>query len=85
MIYLRRASPLHAARAAVASAWCVALALVALSFDHPLVLAALLAAVVAAAAAAPASARRVLLALALALPFALLIGARSTRSSCATG
>ena len=50
--YLRRASPLHATRAAVASAWCVALALVALSFEHPLVLTALLGAVVAAAAAA---------------------------------
>ena len=71
MIHLRRASPLHAARAAVASAWCVVLAVVALSFDHPLVLAALLATVVAAAAAARV-ARRVLLALAIMLPLALL-------------
>jgi energy-coupling factor transport system permease protein len=73
MTYLRRASPLHATRAAVASAWCVVLAMVALSFDHPLVLAALLAAVVAAGFAAGVG-RRVLLALAFALPFALIIG-----------
>jgi energy-coupling factor transport system permease protein len=73
VIYLRRASPLHAARAAVASAWCVVLALVALSFDHPLVLTALLGTLVLAAAAARV-ARRVLLTLAFALPFALLVG-----------
>ena len=36
VIYERRASPLHATRAAVASAWCVLLAGVALSFEHPL-------------------------------------------------
>jgi energy-coupling factor transport system permease protein len=71
--YLRRASPLHATRAAVASAWCVVLAIVALSFDHPLVLAVLLAAVVAAGAAARVG-RRVVLALLFALPFALVIG-----------
>jgi energy-coupling factor transport system permease protein len=73
VIYLRRASPLHATRAAVASAWCVVLALVALSLEHPLVLTALLGTIVAAAAAAGV-ARRVLLALAFALPFALLVG-----------
>ena len=73
MTYLRRASPLHATRAAVASAWCVVLAMVALSFDHPLVLAVLLAAVVAAGFAARVG-RRVLLALLFALPFALVIG-----------
>jgi energy-coupling factor transport system permease protein len=71
--YLRRASPLHATRAAVASAWCIVLALVALSFDHPLVLGALLATILAAAAAARVG-RRVLRTLLLALPFALLIG-----------
>ena len=74
MIYLRRASPLHATRAAVASAWCVVLALVALSFEHPLVLA---------RAARRCRGRRrgrarrrgaSLLALAFALPFALLVG-----------
>ena len=73
MTYLSRASPLHATRAAVASAWCVVLALVALSFDHPLVLGALLAAVVAAAAAARVG-RRVVRSLLFALPFALVIG-----------
>jgi energy-coupling factor transport system permease protein len=71
--YLRRASPLHATRAAVASAWCVVLAIVALSFDHPLVLAVLLAAILAAGAAARVD-RRVLRTLLFALPFALLIG-----------
>jgi energy-coupling factor transport system permease protein len=73
MTYLRRSSPLHATRAAVASLWCVVLAVVALSFDHPLVLGALLAVVVAAGAAARVG-RRVLLALLVALPFALVIG-----------
>jgi energy-coupling factor transport system permease protein len=73
MTYLRRASPLHATRAAVASGWCVVLAIVALSFDHPLVLAVLLATVLAAGAAARVG-RRVVLALLLALPFALVIG-----------
>jgi energy-coupling factor transport system permease protein len=50
--YRRRASPLHAARAGVASAFCVVMAGVALSFEHPVLLGALLAAVVAAGAAA---------------------------------
>jgi energy-coupling factor transport system permease protein len=70
--YLRRASPLHATRAAVASAWCVLVAGVALSFEHPLVLCVLLATVIAAAAGARV-AGRVLVALAFALPFALVI------------
>jgi energy-coupling factor transport system permease protein len=48
----RRASPLHAARAGVAAAWCVTLGLVALSFEHPLLLAAVLGVVVGAGAAA---------------------------------
>ena len=72
MIYERRASPLHATRAAVASAWCVLLAGVALSFEHPLVLCTLLAAVVVAAAGARV-AGRVLATLAVALPFAVVI------------
>jgi len=71
--YARRASPLHATRAAVASAWCIVLAIVALSFDHPLVLGALLATVVAAAGAARVG-RRVAVSLLVALPFAVLIG-----------
>lgn len=42
MGYRRRASPLHAARAAVGCGLCGALALIALLFDHPLVLGAVL-------------------------------------------
>lgn len=40
MIYVRRASPLHVARAAVGAAYCAALAACALIFEHPLALAA---------------------------------------------
>jgi energy-coupling factor transport system permease protein len=72
VIHLRRASPLHAARAAVGSAWCVTLAIVALSFEHPVVLAALLGIVLLAAAAAHVG-RRVALMTLIALPFALVI------------
>ena len=72
MTYRRRASPLHAARAAVGSAWCLVLAGVALTFEHPLVLTVLLLAVVAAAAAARV-AGPVLRTLAFAAPFALVI------------
>lgn len=72
MIFRPRPSPLHAARATVGSAWCVALALLALTLEHPLLLVVLLATVLAAAAAA-----RVLTpvtrATAWALPFALVI------------
>ena len=71
-MYERRASPLHATRAAVASAWCVVVAGVALSFEHPLVLCALLAVVVASAAGARVG-RRVVRALVVALPFAVVI------------
>lgn len=52
MTYRRRASPLHAARAAAAGVYCLALAAAALAAVHPLVLAALLAVVLAAGAAA---------------------------------
>jgi energy-coupling factor transport system permease protein len=72
VIYEWRASPLHATRAAVASAWCVIVAGVALSFEHPLILCALLATVIAAAAGARV-AGRVLIALAFTLPFAVVI------------
>lgn len=48
MIYRRRASALHAARAAAGCAYCAALAVVALTSDHPLMLGAALAAVAAA-------------------------------------
>jgi energy-coupling factor transport system permease protein len=50
--YRRRASPLHAARAGVGSLFCVVLAGVALSFEHPLLLGAVLLAVLAAGAGA---------------------------------
>ena len=70
MIHLPRASPLHAARAAVGSVWCIAIAGVALSFEHPLVLTALLLSVLAAAAAAGVL-RRVALGVALGLPIAI--------------
>jgi energy-coupling factor transport system permease protein len=41
MRYRRRASPLHAARAAAGGAWCAALAAAALAAEHPIVLVAL--------------------------------------------
>ena len=72
MIYERRGSPLHAARAAVAAAWSLTLVTAALAFEHPLVLAALLAIVVVAACGARVG-RRVASILRFALPFALLI------------
>jgi energy-coupling factor transport system permease protein len=50
--YRRRASPLHAARAAVAAAYCLALAVAAFATFNPIVLAVMLAAVLAAAAGA---------------------------------
>jgi energy-coupling factor transport system permease protein len=52
LTYRRRASPLHAARASAAGAYCAALALAALVAGHPLVLGGLLAAVIAAGFAA---------------------------------
>jgi energy-coupling factor transport system permease protein len=72
--YRRRSSPLHAARAGVGSLFCVVLAGVALSFEHPLLLGALLLAVLGAGAAARVGgvvARSLLWG----LPFALLIAA----------
>jgi len=72
VVYERRASPLHAARAGVAGAWCAALAVAALATEHPVVLGALVAAVLGAAAGAD-TAPRLLGALRYALPFALLI------------
>jgi energy-coupling factor transport system permease protein len=70
--YRRRDSPLHAARAGVGSLFCVVLAGVALSFEHPLLLGAVLLAVLGAAVGAqvgPVVARSLLWG----LPFALLI------------
>jgi energy-coupling factor transport system permease protein len=72
--YRRRASPLHAARAGVGSLYCAVLAAVALSFEHPLLLCAVLLAVLGAAAGAgvPGPVARSLL---WGLPFALVIAA----------
>ena len=77
MIYERRPSPLHAARAWIGAAWCVTLGLVALSIEQPVVLGVLLASVLGAAFAARAG-RRVTLALAWGLPFALVIALVNT-------
>ena len=52
MKYRRRASPLHAARAAAGGAWCAALAAAALAAEHPFVLVALALTVLAGAAGA---------------------------------
>jgi energy-coupling factor transport system permease protein len=70
--YRRRASPLHAARAGVGSLFCVVLAGVALSFEHPLLLGALLLAVVGASVGARVGAV-VARSLLWGLPFALVI------------
>ncbi len=72
MIYRRAASPLHAARAAAGSAYCAALAAVALVADHPVMLPAVLVAEVCAAAAAG-TGRQLRRAGLLTAPFALAI------------
>jgi energy-coupling factor transport system permease protein len=77
VIYERRPSPLHAARAWIGAAWCTTLGLVALSIEQPVVLGVLLASVLAAAFAARAG-RRVALALAWGVPFALVIALINT-------
>jgi energy-coupling factor transport system permease protein len=68
----RRASPLHATRAGVAALWCITVALVALSFEHPLLLAAVLVSTLAAAAAAHVG-REVTRAVVWALPLSIAI------------
>ncbi len=73
MSFRRKASPLHAARAWIGASFCLALATVALSFEHPLLLLALLVSVLGAGAAAGVGrtvAGHVLL---LGAPFAVLI------------
>jgi energy-coupling factor transport system permease protein len=70
--YRPRSSPLHAARAGVAAAFCSALALAGALYEHPLVLGAALVAIVAAGVAAGVG-REVGLSLKLALPLALLV------------
>lgn len=72
MIYERRASPLHAARAAVAAAWSMALVTFALLTEHPLILGTLIAVCLAAAAAAGVG-RQVARMARFAVPFAVLI------------
>jgi len=71
VIYRRLASPLHAARASAAAAWCVALAAAALATDHPLLLVVLGAIVLVAARLAGAT-RAVAKAMAFTLPIAVL-------------
>jgi energy-coupling factor transport system permease protein len=68
----RRSSPLHAARAGIAAVWCITLGGVALSFEHPLLLAVVFAITLAAAAGARVS-REVGRALKWSLPLALAI------------
>jgi energy-coupling factor transport system permease protein len=70
--YRRRSSPLHAARAGVGSLFCVVLAGVALSFEHPVLLGALLLAVLFAGVAGGVG-DVVVRSLLWGLPFALLI------------
>jgi energy-coupling factor transport system permease protein len=67
-------SPLHAARAGVGAVWCLTLAAVALSFEHPLLLASLLGVILAAAAAAHVG-RAVVRSLRWSIPFAVAIAA----------
>jgi len=72
VIYRRRPTPLHAARASASGLWCLALAAAAVALEHPVVLGALLLAVVAAGAAAQVP-REVGRALRWGVPFALAI------------
>lgn len=72
MTYKRRASPLHAARATVGAAWCLALVIVALAVQHPLVLAVALATAFAAGFGARV-ARPVLRSCLVGIPFGLVI------------
>lgn len=72
MIYRRRPTPLHAARAACGAAYCLALGLAALLLDSPLVLGAIVVALIGAGALAD-SGRAMRRALLLAIPVALMI------------
>jgi energy-coupling factor transport system permease protein len=74
VIYRRRASPLHSARAASGSGWCAALALAALAVSNPVFLLAVLAAVLAAGVGAGVG-RELARGLRWALPVALAIAA----------
>jgi energy-coupling factor transport system permease protein len=72
VIYRRRASPLHTARAAAGCAYCVALAVAALVFSHPVILVGVVASVALAAGAAGVG-REVLRTAAYAVPLAIAI------------
>jgi energy-coupling factor transport system permease protein len=72
VIYRRRASPLHAARAAAGGAYCTALAACALAFQHPLVLGAVIVAALGAGAGARAS-REMVSAARFTVPLALMV------------
>jgi energy-coupling factor transport system permease protein len=72
VIFRRRASPLHAARAAAGGAYCATLAACALSFQHPLILAAVTVAAAGAGGGAGAG-RELLTAAKFTIPLALLI------------
>ena len=72
MIYRRRASPLHAARARIGCAYCVALSLAALLLSAPIVLGALLVSIAGAAVAAGVG-REIRRAALFALPLGLLV------------
>jgi energy-coupling factor transport system permease protein len=74
VIYRRRATPLHAARAGAGCAYCAALAALALAADSPLVLGGVLAAVLGAGAAAGVG-RELRRAARVAVPLALLVAA----------
>src|SRR4051794_13032705 len=71
-VYRRRASPLHSARAGVATLYCAALSLAALLYPNPVVLGALAVAVLAAGACAGVG-RAVARSMKLVVPFVLLI------------
>src|SRR3954466_1731038 len=71
-VYRRRASPLHSARAGVATLYCAALSLAALLYPHPAVLVAVAIAVLAAGAAAGVG-RAMLRSMRLVVPFMVLI------------
>jgi energy-coupling factor transport system permease protein len=72
VIYRRAASPLHAARAAAGGLYCLALAACALSFQHPLVLGAVITAAAGAGIASGAG-RELLAAARFTVPLALLV------------
>jgi energy-coupling factor transport system permease protein len=72
VIYKRRRSPLHSARAVAGALWCLALVTVALSAGHPLVIGTVVAAAMIAAALARVG-RCVALSVALSVPFGIVI------------